>query len=115
VNPDQTLSYIVANVAPGSRIPIELIRDGKRQTVTVTVGTRPAEEQLAQQFDLEDNDSGPQDGETMGGRVARRRRDAADAADRALRSAPMPVPRASSWCRSTPAAMPPARASPAAT
>jgi serine protease Do len=64
VTPDQTLSYIVANVAPGSRIPIELIRDGKRQTVTVTVGTRPAEEELAQQFDLDDNDSGPQDGET---------------------------------------------------
>jgi serine protease Do len=64
VTPDQTLSYIVANVAPGARIPIELIRDGKRQTVTVTVGTRPAEEELAQQFDLDDNDSGPQDGET---------------------------------------------------
>lgn len=66
VTPDQTLSYIVANVTPGARIPIELIRDGRRQTVTVTVGTRPPEEQLAQQFDLQDNDSGPQDGETMG-------------------------------------------------
>ena len=64
VTPDQTLSYLVANVTPGARIPIELIRDGRRQTVTVTVGTRPPEEQLAQQFDLDDNDSGPQDGET---------------------------------------------------
>jgi serine protease Do len=66
VTPDQTLSFIVANVAPGARIPIELIRDGKRQTVTVAVGTRPPEEELAQQFDLEDNDAGPQGSETMG-------------------------------------------------
>ena len=66
VTPDQTLSYLVANVTPGTRIPVELVRDGRKQTVTVTVGTRPPEEQLAQQFDLDDNDSGPQDGETMG-------------------------------------------------
>lgn len=66
VTPDQTLSYLVANVSPGTRIPIELVRDGRKQTVTVTVGTRPPEEQLAQQFDLDDNDSGPQGGETMG-------------------------------------------------
>ena len=66
VTPDQTLSFIVANVTPGARIPVDLIRDGKRQTVTVTVGTRPPEEELAQQqFDPEDNNSGPQDGETM--------------------------------------------------
>jgi serine protease Do len=49
VNPDQTLSYIVANTAPGSRIPIELIRDGRRMTVTAIVGKRPSEEELAQQ------------------------------------------------------------------
>ena len=55
VTPDQTLSYIVSNVTPGTRIPVELLRDGKRQTVTVTVGTRPPEEQLAQ-FDPNDQD-----------------------------------------------------------
>jgi serine protease Do len=49
VNPDQTLSYIVANTAPGSRIPIELIRDGRRMAVTAIVGKRPSEEELAQQ------------------------------------------------------------------
>jgi len=49
VGPDQTLSYIVANIAPGSRIPIELMRDGKRMTLTATVGKRPSEEELAQQ------------------------------------------------------------------
>jgi serine protease Do len=47
VNPDQTVSYIIANTAVGSRVPVELIRDGKRQTVTVTVGQRPTEEALA--------------------------------------------------------------------
>ncbi len=30
-------------------MPIEVIRDGRRQTLTVTVGQRPTEEQLAQQ------------------------------------------------------------------
>ena len=48
VTPDQTLSYIVANTAPGQRIPVEVIRDGKRLTLNAVVGTRPSEEQLAQ-------------------------------------------------------------------
>ena len=47
VTPEQTLSFIVANEAPGARIPIELLRDGRRQTVTATVGKRPSEEELA--------------------------------------------------------------------
>ena len=47
VTPEQTLSFIVANEEPGSRIPIELIRDGRRVTVTATVGRRPTEEELA--------------------------------------------------------------------
>ncbi len=47
VTPDQTLSFIVANVPIGSRVPIELIRDGKRQTVTAILGERPSEDKLA--------------------------------------------------------------------
>ena len=47
VTPDNTLSYIVANLPVGSKVPIELIRGGKRMTVTATVGERPAEEDLA--------------------------------------------------------------------
>src|SRR3546814_8622795 len=46
VTPDNTLSYIVANLPVGSKVPIALIRDGKRQTVPVVVGERPAEEEL---------------------------------------------------------------------
>ncbi len=49
VTPKQTLSFIVANTAPGTRIPIELMRDGKRMTLTATVGKRPSEEELASQ------------------------------------------------------------------
>ena len=60
ITPEQTLSYIVANVALGTRIPVELIRDGKRQTVNVTVAARPPEEQLAQ-FDPSDQDGGQGD------------------------------------------------------
>jgi serine protease Do len=52
VTRDQTLSYIVANTAPGTRIPIELIRDGKRMTLTATVGKRPSEEELASAQDF---------------------------------------------------------------
>jgi serine protease Do len=48
VTSDQTLSFIVANIAPGTRIPIELYREGQRRTVTATVGKRPSEEELAQ-------------------------------------------------------------------
>ncbi len=47
VTPDETLSYIVANVPVGTRVPIELIRDGKRMTVTALLAQRPTEEQLA--------------------------------------------------------------------
>jgi len=47
VTPDQTLSYLVANTPPGTRVPLEIIRDGKRQTITALVGTRPSEEALA--------------------------------------------------------------------
>jgi serine protease Do len=48
VTSDQTLSFLVANTAPGTRVPIELYREGERRTVTVTVGKRPSEEELAQ-------------------------------------------------------------------
>ena len=48
VTPDETLSFIVANLPVGTRVPIELIRDGKRMTLTAILGKRPPEEQIAQ-------------------------------------------------------------------
>jgi serine protease Do len=47
VTPEQTVSYLVANTPVGSRVPLEIIRQGKRATVTVQVAERPTEEQLA--------------------------------------------------------------------
>ena len=47
VTPDETLSYIVAQLPIGSRVPIELFRAGKRMTVTATLAERPTDEQLA--------------------------------------------------------------------
>src|SRR6476660_4473775 len=47
VTPDQTVSYLVANTPVGSRIPLEIIRAGRRATVVVTVGERPTEEALS--------------------------------------------------------------------
>ncbi|TCP36961.1 Do family serine endopeptidase [Sphingomonas sp. BK235] len=47
VSPDKTLSYLVANAAPGSTIKLDVIRDGKRQSLNATVGTRPSEDQMA--------------------------------------------------------------------
>jgi serine protease Do len=58
VTPDQTLSYLVSNAPIGSRVPIELIRNGRRQTVTVQVGERPPEEQLAARLGGDDGEFG---------------------------------------------------------
>ncbi len=49
VTSDQTLSYLVANIRPGTTVPVEFIRDGRRRTADVTVGRRPTPEELAAQ------------------------------------------------------------------
>jgi serine protease Do len=64
VSPDTTLSYLVANVRPGQQARLDIIRDGKPVTVTVTTAVRPPEEQLAQAGGADDSfaedDSGAQ-------------------------------------------------------
>jgi len=62
VTPDNTLSYIIANSQIGARVPIELIRDGRRQTVTAVVGERPPEEQLAGLDESQDDPGAPDSG-----------------------------------------------------
>jgi len=59
ITPERTLSFLVANIEPGTRVPVELIRNGERRTVNVTVGRRPSEEQLrqSQMFAPGDEDS----------------------------------------------------------
>ena len=49
VTPDETVSYLIANTTVGTRVPLEIIRDGRRQTLQVQVGQRPTEEELARQ------------------------------------------------------------------
>jgi serine protease Do len=46
VTPEETVSYLIANTPVGSRVPLQIIRGGKRQTVNVVVGERPTEEAL---------------------------------------------------------------------
>ncbi|HEX6375278.1 MAG TPA: Do family serine endopeptidase [Allosphingosinicella sp.] len=54
VTPDESLAYLVARQPVGSRVPIELVRDGQRRTVTVAVGERPTDEELARLNGIED-------------------------------------------------------------
>jgi serine protease Do len=58
VNPDTTLSRLVANVAPGGQARLEVIRDGRPQTINAVVGTRPSEEQMAALTGAEGADDG---------------------------------------------------------
>jgi serine protease Do len=50
VTPDATVSYLIAMSPVGSRVPIEIVRGGRRQTVMVTIAQRPTEEALAEQL-----------------------------------------------------------------
>jgi serine protease Do len=49
VTPEQTVSYLVANLPPGTTVSVEVLRDGRRLSVNVTLGKRPTEEELQQQ------------------------------------------------------------------
>jgi serine protease Do len=66
VTPEQTLSFIVANTAPGKRIPIELIRNGQRMTVQAVVGKRPSEEALAKSQTFDPDQAQGEDGGMSG-------------------------------------------------
>jgi serine protease Do len=56
VTPDNSLSYIVANLPIGSKVPIELYRRGQKVTVVAIVGERPPEDQLNAQLGNGDGD-----------------------------------------------------------
>lgn len=58
VNPDETVSYLIANTPVRSRIPVVVIRNGRRITIPVTIEQRPTEEELAQQLGTGDQGSG---------------------------------------------------------
>jgi serine protease Do len=60
VNPDQTVSYLIANTPVGTRVPLEIIRNGRRQTINVAVGQRPTEEELAKQLGNDTEELAPE-------------------------------------------------------
>lgn len=49
VTADQTVSFIVANIAPGDSVPVEILREGRSVNVNATLGRRPSEAELARQ------------------------------------------------------------------
>ncbi|MDB5685774.1 MAG: protease [Rhizorhabdus sp.] len=62
VSPDNTLSYIVAKTPVGTKMPIEIIREGQRKTLIVTLGERPPEDQLAGITNPSDDDGDDSNG-----------------------------------------------------
>ena len=61
VTQDASLSYLVANTTPGSKVELDVIRGGKRQKMMVVVGTRPSEDALAAAAGPGDNEDGMPD------------------------------------------------------
>ncbi|AUX68791.1 protease [Porphyrobacter sp. HT-58-2] len=57
VSSDQTVSFLVANLQPGAKVPVEVLRDGKRLAINVTLGKRPSEAELQQQAQTFDPDA----------------------------------------------------------
>ena len=47
VTPDQSATAILFNTAPGKRVKVDLMRNGKAMQLTALVGKRPSEEELA--------------------------------------------------------------------
>jgi serine protease Do len=72
VSPEATLSYIVANIKPGTRIPLDILREGKPMRLNAVVGTRPPEEKLAQSnFNPEENKDFDKDSDTPDAKIIR--------------------------------------------
>jgi serine protease Do len=72
VSPEATLSYIVANIKPGTRIPLDILREGKPMRLNAVVGTRPTEEKLAQSnFNPEENKDFDNDTDTPDAKIIR--------------------------------------------
>jgi serine protease Do len=56
VTRDRSLSRIVSNIAPGTRVPVEYIRDGETRRINVTVGRRPTDAELREQQSFNQTD-----------------------------------------------------------
>ncbi len=60
ITPQQSLTYLVGRERPGSRVTLDVLRDGRRQQIAVTLGSRPSEEQLQAQDERFDPNAAPQ-------------------------------------------------------
>jgi serine protease Do len=56
VTPDSTLSYIVAGLPVGSKVAIDVIRNGKPMTLNAVLAERPPEDKLSPDDQDDDND-----------------------------------------------------------
>jgi serine protease Do len=65
VTPDATLAYLISQQAIGARVPVEVIRQGQRRTVSVAIAERPTEEALARLNGIDDDNATP-DGDPGG-------------------------------------------------
>ncbi len=57
VSSEQTVSFLVANIAPGESVGIDAIRSGNPVSLSAVLGKRPSEAELAQQQQTFDPDS----------------------------------------------------------
>lgn len=57
VSSERTISFIIGNLEPGTRVPIVLMRDGKRVSLEATLAKRPTESELQTQARPFDPDS----------------------------------------------------------
>lgn len=57
VTAEQTVSFLVANLQPGAKVPVEVLREGKRVDISVMLGKRPTEAELQQQAQTFDPDA----------------------------------------------------------
>ena len=47
VTPDATVAYLISQQRVGSRVPIEVLRNGQRRNLTLAIAERPTEQELA--------------------------------------------------------------------
>ena len=75
VTPDATVAYLISRQAIGSRVPVEVIRDGQRRTLNLTIAERPSDQELARLNGIEvegsDEADKPAGGESSGQASAR--------------------------------------------
>jgi len=74
VTPDESLAFLIANQRVGSTVPVEVIRNGQRRTLNVTIAERPTDEELARLNGIEQEEElteSPESQQTEGQRAAR--------------------------------------------